>query len=75
MYYRLSSSAGNSTAGAKFPNSRFFLLPKGIPQLLANVVSVSVAVNATLEGTTVLCEEPEPSGDGRGIWYEAVLRL
>lgn len=69
------SSIGDSTAGAKFPNSGFFFLPKGIPKLLASVASVSEAVNMGLEETTVLCEELEASGDGRGIWYEVVLRL
>jgi hypothetical protein len=69
------SSTGNSTADVKFPNSDFFFLPKGIPQLLASVASVSEAVEAGLEGTAVFCEEPEASGDGRGLWYEVVLRL
>ena len=72
------SSTGNSiavTAGAKFPSSDFFFLPKGIPQLLASVASVSEAVNAGLKGTTVLCEELEARGDERGLWYEVVLRL
>lgn len=69
------SSTGDSTAGAKFPNSDFFFLPKGMPQLLASVARVSEAVNAGLEGTTVLCEELDASGDGREVWYEVVLRL
>ena len=68
------SSPGDSTAGAKFPNSDFLFLRKGIPKLLANVVSVSEAVNVGLGGTTVLCEELDASGDS-GEWYEVALRL
>jgi hypothetical protein len=42
---------------------------------LARVASVSEAVNVGLKGTTVLCDELEARGDGRGLWYELVLRL
>lgn len=66
------SSTGNSTAGV---NPDFLFRPKGMPKLLASVASVSEAVNVGLKGTTVLCEELEARGDGRGLWYEVVLRL
>lgn len=68
MFVRLSSGGGDSTVGAREPNSALFLLPKDTPQLLAKLANVLAAVRTGLAGWVVFCIELFPaSGDDRGI--------